>query len=131
MILPGNEINTLPVIQYDEVKGTIHIKGRSIGLQTQEYFEEFFTYFKDCVEKFPINLDITFELDYFNTVTSKMICHFLYMVKTYIIDKGFKANITWIYEEDDEDQKESGENFQILTGLKFNMMSKPSKFERF
>ena len=39
--------------------------------------------------------------------------------------KGIPALIHWIYEEDDEDMLEAGEDYQSMVGLKFIFEEKP------
>ena len=41
MILPGNLEHTLPKVVYDEIAGTIDIKGKCVSPDVETYFIEF------------------------------------------------------------------------------------------
>ena len=38
-----------------------------------------------------------------------------------ITEKGFKVNVDWFYEEDDEDMLEAGEDYQAIIRLPFKI----------
>jgi hypothetical protein len=121
MILSGNESRTLPIINYDEMKGTIHMQGRSISPEVEDYFEEFIPYFKDCLLKNPTNLDVKLELQYFNNKTAKILMDFFKVIKD-IVDKGYDANIEWLIEKGDEDLIEVIKDYIFLTDLKMKII---------
>jgi len=125
MILPGNETHTLPIIVYDEMKGKIKIKGRSISNEVEQYWGEFLPYLQDCAKKNPTNMDITIELEYFSTKTSKILMTFFGIIKDEIVECGFDATINWTVEEGDEDMLETAQDYESLTDLKFNIIEKP------
>jgi len=123
MILPGNQANTLPKIIYEEIEGTVSIKGRAISTEVEDYFSDFLPYFKDCLEKKPMNLRISIDLEYFNTTASKLLMEFLYIAKE-TEKRGFHVSVNWYYEEEDEDMLYTGEDYENLSKLKFNFISK-------
>jgi hypothetical protein len=123
--MPGNESHTLPIIVYDEMKGKIKIKGRSISNEAEQYWGEFLTYLKDCTSKRPTDMDITIELDYFGTKTAKILMTFFGIIKDEIVTHGFKANIDWVAEEGDDDNLDIANDYQSLTDLTFNIITKP------
>ena len=124
MILNGNIAQTLPVIVYDEIKGMIEIKGRSIAVDAHLYFQDFLDYLQKCIQKNPMHMNIILDLEYFNSKTSKIIINFLQIIKTHIVSKGFNANIEWHYDADDDDSKESGEDFKNITALNIILVKK-------
>lgn len=124
MILPGNESHTLPVIIYDEIKGSIEMTGRSISSEVEEYFNVFIPYLKDCLEKNPTDLKIKFELEYFNTKTAKILMEFFKIVNEKVIQKGFSTDIKWVIEVGDEDLIETVDDFECLTKLKMKIETK-------
>ena len=127
MILPGNEAKTLPSIAYEEMKGTIHIKGRSISPEVEAYYGDFLPYLEDNLKKNPMNLKIDIEFEYFNTKTAKLMMQFFGIVKKNVVEKDLDANITWIIEEGDDDLLEAAEDYEELTKLKFNYITKPEE----
>lgn len=127
MILPGNEAHTLPIINYDEIRGTVHIKGKSISPEVEEYYGEFLPYFKDCLSKAPQDLKVTMELEYFNTKSSRILMTFFGIIKDEVAERGFSPDITWILEEGDEDMREAVEDYEDLTKLKMKIEEVPEE----
>jgi len=127
MILSGNKAKTLPVIIYDEMKGTISITGRSISVAVEEYFSNFLPYLKDNLEKNPMDITVELDIEYFNTKTARLLLRFFYTIKEYVVDKNFKADITWIIEEWDDDIKEAAEDYAIMSKMEFKYIYKPEE----
>jgi len=125
MILPGNESHTLPIIVYEEMQGTIHLKGRSISSEVDQYFDDFLPYLQENLVKNPMPVAITMEIEYFNTKTAKIFIKFFDIIKKYVVDKGLGYSVTWIVEEGDEDMREAAEDYEQLTRLKFTYVEKP------
>lgn len=126
MILPGNEAKTLPVIIYEEMQGKIVIRGRSISAEVDNYFGDFLPYLDENITKNPIDLNVDIDLEYFNTKTAKLLMKMLNTFKK-VINNGNELTITWYYEEGDEDMKEAGQDYEQMTGVKFNFIEKPEK----
>jgi hypothetical protein len=124
MILPGNEINTLPKIIYDEMAGIVKIEGRSISSDAQIYFNDFLPYFEDCLKRKPMDLILNLDLEYFNTTTSKLLMDFFNIAKS-VEKEGFTVKVNWYFEEDDEDMEDAGGDYESLTKLDFNIIQKP------
>jgi len=124
MILPGNETNTLPKINYDEMAGTVKIEGRSISSDAEIYFNEFLPYFEDCIKRKPMDLILNLDLEYFNTKTSKILMSFFNIAKT-VENEGFTIKVNWYFEEGDEDMEDAGGDYESLTKLDFNIIQKP------
>ncbi len=109
-----------PSIKFDPKQGKLEIKGRSIPENSVEFYkpimESLESYMKTPVS--PTTVDI--QLEYFNTASSKCILDVLKKLES-IHSKGNQVNITWYYEEDDEDMKEAGEDYQAIINMTFNM----------
>ena len=125
MILPGNEAHTLPIINYDEMRGTIHMKGKSISPEVEEYYGEFLPYLDDCLKKDPRDIRVTMELEYFNAKTSKILMDFFGILKDQVVANGYGYDITWILEEGDEDMREVIQDYEDLTKLKMKIEEVP------
>jgi hypothetical protein len=109
-----------PSIKFDSKQGKLEIKGRSIPENSVEFY-------KPLVESLdqyatspnsPTQVDI--QLEYFNTASSKCILDVLKRLET-IHRQGNQVIINWYYEEDDEDMREAGEDYQAIVNLTFNM----------
>ena len=113
-----------PAITFDTVKCIMEIKGRS----TPENSTDFYMPIVDALKRFPEKkchkITANFQLEYFNTSSSKCI---LDILKTLGAMKkiGVEVVINWYYEDDDDDMFDSGENYQQILSLPFNMIPFP------
>jgi hypothetical protein len=109
-----------PAIKFDAKTGKLEIKGRSIPENSVEFYKPLV----ESLDKYatspnsPTQVDI--QLEYFNTASSKCILDVLKRLET-IHRQGSQVIINWYYEEDDEDMREAGEDYQAIVNLTFNM----------
>ena len=109
-----------PSIKFDSKQGKLEIKGRSIPENSVEFYKPLV----ESLERYastpttPTQVDI--QLEYFNTASSKCILDVLKRLET-IHRQGNQVIINWYYEEDDEDMREAGEDYQAIVNLTFNM----------
>lgn len=95
------------------------------GICTPENPPKFFDQFKEAFEHLVSgnqSSELVFHLDYFNTGSSKC----LYNLFKDVSQKAAagKVKITWIYEEGDDEMKESGELYSEISGIEFNYIEK-------
>jgi hypothetical protein len=64
-----------------------------------------------------------FELEYFNTSSSKNILEILKKLEK-IYQDGHDIQITWYYDEDDEDMEETGEDYKALLSVPVELVMK-------
>ena len=72
-----------------------------------------------------------FNLIYFNTASSKMILD-IFMAIEGMVEDGKNVSVEWIYDEDDEDMEEVGNEFKLLFDqIAFEMVTidRPRIFE--
>ena len=109
-----------PSIKFDAKQGKLEIKGRSIPENSVEFYkpllESLGRYASSPTDPTQVNI----QLEYFNTASSKCILDVLRTLET-IHSKGNKVIINWYYEEDDEDMREVGEDYQAIVNMTFNM----------
>ena len=109
-----------PSIKFDSKQGKLEIKGRSIPENSVEFYKPLV----ESLERYssspaaPTQVDI--QLEYFNTASSKCILDVLKRLEG-IHRNGNQVIINWFYEEDDEDMREAGEDYQAIVNLTFNM----------
>ena len=68
----------------------------------------------------PPRITIHFRLDFFNTISSKLVLEFLRRIEKKLTEKT-SAKVKWYYEEDDEDIMEAGENYAYIIKIPFEM----------
>lgn len=124
MILPGNINIGLPKIVYHEKKGHIIISGRSTSLEVEKYLKEFIEYFLITFHKFPCSITLEIDLDYINTQARVVIRQFLRNLKDIFSNSDHQLTVKWIYESDDEELREDGEEYSSSLGIPFIFISR-------
>lgn len=113
-----------PTVIFEPANGLLEIKGRSIPENSTEFFRPLV----DALKSFSTNsngvITVNFKLEYFNTSSSKCILDILKILES-IKKTGKTVSLNWYYEEDDEDMLESGENYQEIVNIPFNMLILP------
>jgi hypothetical protein len=113
-----------PTIIFDSQKGLLEIKGRSIPENSTEFYKPLFDTLKSNSGNLSTPITVNFQLEYFNTSSSKCILDILKTVAS-MKKAGGQVTINWYYDEDDEDMLESGENYQEIINIPFNMQVLP------
>ena len=106
-----------PKVDLNPENGTAHFSGRSIHSDAFIFYDDIIDWFKRNGDKFE-ELNVHFGFDHINTVTNKCLLQILLMIKKFS-DGGKKVNIVWAYDDEDDDMLETGEELEILSGVKF------------
>lgn len=110
-----------PNIHFDSTTGTLEITGRSIPENSVEFYRPVLEWLDEYNNSPAPNTEFVFKLEYFNTSSSKCILDIFRKLE--IVSKsGSEIKISWYYDEDDEDMQESGEDFQEIIKLPFEMI---------
>lgn len=110
-----------PEIFFDSDKGIFKIHGAIFPENSAKFFAPLFNYAKEYL-KSP-NPETTLELFiiYFNTSSSKQVYEFIKLFDS--AKELTKVNVNWLYDEDDEDIEETGEEYNnFFTDLPFNLI---------
>jgi hypothetical protein len=105
-----------PKISFDDGSGALEIEGRSIPENSTEFYKPVFEWLDAYIDAPSANTEFAFKLEYFNTSSSKCILDVLRKLEKLHIN-GNKVVVNWFYEEDDEDMKEAGENYQRIVSV--------------
>ncbi len=109
------ESSKTPYIFMDPESGLIEIKGRSIPENSIEFYKPLIEWLSEYSDQDAKNTQVKIQLEYFNTSSSKCILDIFKRLEI-MYRKGWAIEISWFYDEDDEDMYESGEDYQsILT----------------
>jgi hypothetical protein len=108
--------STTPKISFLPQEGYFEISGKSLPENSFEFYKPLLDYMEAYAETPVPNTSLVFKLQYFNTSSTS---HFLRMIKKFekIGADGKIAVVRWFYDEDDEDMKEAGEDFKVLSKL--------------
>jgi hypothetical protein len=109
-----------PFIKFNPKEGKLEIKGRSIPENTVGFYKPLM----DIIDQYASNptspTQVDFQMEYFNTASSKCIFDMLKRLETMNKQGGIPVNVNWYYEDGDDDMRESGEDFQAKISLPFN-----------
>ncbi|GAB5465113.1 MAG: biofilm formation regulator SiaD modulator protein SiaC [Candidatus Kapaibacteriales bacterium] len=120
--LEVDQKKTTPSVLFLPAEGKMSIKGDSYPENSVEFYRPLIDWLERYFDnKPPHNSDFVFELNYFNTSSSKAILDILDLLDEYY-KKGNVISITWRYESDDEDIKESGEEFAEGLEVPFQLL---------
>lgn len=110
-----------PQVQFNGDSGLIEIKGRSIPENSIEFYKPLVDWLETYVTKGNSPLKVNIQLEYFNTSSSKCILDVFKRLEA-IHKSGKEVNISWYYEEDDEDMLEAGEDYESIIRVPFKMI---------
>lgn len=104
-----------------ESDGNLIIKGISNINHCQKFYEPAFEWLQSFKDKRPNNINFILEIYYLNTSAALILVDMLKLVNSFK-ELGSSLNITWRYEEDDEDILDLGEDIQMTTKSEFEFM---------
>lgn len=114
-----------PEIHFDSTENFLLFKGESYPENTADFFGPVISWLSEYLQKVgtqEVRVDV--ELSYFNSSSSKVLLNIFDMFEE-AAHGGKKITINWIYDEEDEDNQEFGEEFQEdLQSLTFNLVPK-------
>lgn len=113
-----------PAINFDHQKGQLEIKGRCIPENSIEFYKPLVQSLEEYANSPKATTNANVHLEYFNTSSSKCILDIFKKLEA-IHKGGSQMVITWFYEQDDEDMREAGEDYQAIINVPFKMVEVP------
>jgi hypothetical protein len=128
--VPGKEYVELPptertpeiVLDRSGEEGRIKFTGRSLPDDARSFYQPIITWIDDYFHDPNESTIISFDLEYFNTSSSKMLLEIIRKLRE-LEKQNKKIRVEWYYLEDDEDILESGVTFQDLSNVEFDFIS--------
>lgn len=105
--------STTPQVNF-EGNGSLLIKGVSTPGDVHTFFQPVFAWLEDFKFTNPAEINLILEIDYLNTASSKVVVQLLVALNK-IKASGTKVNITWRYDEGDEDMFELGKDLEFTS----------------
>ena len=116
------ESKQTPKINFNASTGILEISGRSIPENTFEFFNPVLLWLDEYSQNAQDETTINVNLEYFNTSSSKYILEIFKRLKG-LINDGKEVLVKWYYEEDDEEMMETGEDYEDVSGLTFEIIA--------
>src|SRR3972149_75926 len=117
-----NSTEDTPRVILDTENEVFEISGMSLPEDVNLFFEPVLGWLEDYAKKPNPETIFSFKLTYFNTASSKLILDILFKLEE-MFEDGHTVKVHWYYPEDDEDMKESGEEYSELVDLPFEILS--------
>ena len=111
-----------PDIFFDADQGILEIKGRSIPENSVAFYAPVMQWLSDYDQTPKQETQLVVKLEYFNTSSSKCLIDIFRKLEK-IHQQESKVTVVWYYEAEDEDMKESGEDFRDLVSMPVVMTS--------
>lgn len=110
--------NNTPHIILDVDANILLIEGKSFPEDSKEFYRPVIEWMDEFKTTNPKQIKISFNLFYLSSSSIISIKQFLMKVVE-LNNAGTKTTILWSYDEDDDDIKKTGEDYQKLTKLDF------------
>ena len=104
--------DSTPEINFNYPENNFVIKGISMPEDAIGFYQSTRNWLSEYSKKSIPDATFHFQLDYFNSATSKMILEIMLQIKSI----GNSNRVLWYYEEDDEDLMEAGQEYQLILG---------------
>ena len=102
--------------------GSFRIKGISVSENTHSLFAAAFEWMEAYREKPAPNTTLEVFLTYFNTGTSKALLNLMHMLRELHQTKNVDIKVKWLYEHDDSDMSEAGEDYKEMVKIPFELV---------
>ena len=109
-----------PHIVLDQ-NGYIELKGKSIPENSVEFYKPVFAWLDEYAANPKSSTKVLVELEYFNTSSSKCILDVFRKLEILHSSGKSSVSIAWLYDEDDEDMMETGEDYQTIVKIPFTI----------
>ena len=110
-----------PEIQFDPDAGKFRIEGESYPENAMEFYRPVIESLNTFVANHDLELEVNFKMMYFNSSSSKCLLDIFDILEEFS-GRGNQVIVNWYFQEDDEDIRESGEDFAEDLDLEFNLI---------
>jgi len=111
-----------PEVLFDPTNQVFEIKGKSIPDDAEEFYSNILVWFDDYVANPCPNTILKIDLEYFNISSSKRLLFLLYKLNE-LKAKNKEVRVQWLYNEEDEDMFEVGQDYAFMVKVPFDFIS--------
>lgn len=105
--------------------GEFYIKGVSIPENTHAFYSPVLDWLKSLELNPPKEIKLDLDFEYLNTASNRSMVELIKHVSRFK-QKHINITVNWLYEAEDDDAKELGEDIEYCVDLKFNFIAKQS-----
>ena len=112
--------NKTPYINF-QPDGNLELSGKSIPENSAEFYHPVYEWLDKYASEPQSKTVIKIQLEYFNTSSSKCLLDIFRRLETLAKSGKSDVKVIWIYEEEDEDMAEAGDDYQTIVKLAFEI----------
>lgn len=121
ILIPEHPINRTPLVDF-KTTGEMQLIGKSFPENPAEFYEPLLEWVVNLKKESPPRINMTVRLDYFNTSSSKLVLLlFKHLEDMHLAGKS-TIKIVWLYNRSDEDQFDSGIDYQSIIDVPFELV---------
>lgn len=112
-----------PFIELNSQTGHFSMRGKSIPENTLQFYKPLFEWLTEYNQSPQKTTTVDIQMDYFNTSSAKIFADLFHQLEK--LQESGKSNviINWLYNEEDDDMLEAGEDYKSITKVTFNLTS--------
>jgi hypothetical protein len=110
-----------PEVCFDANSRKLLLKGRSISENPFEFYKPLYSWIETYCEGLIAELVIEVRLEYFNTSSAKCLLEIFKKFERFNMGNS-KVEIHWYFQNEDEEMKDSGEDFQAIIAIPFKLI---------
>ena len=103
------------------ISGKLEISGKSIPENSLEFYKPAFEWLDNYLQSPAPITELKISLEYFNTSSSKCLLDIFRRLETLNKSGKSEVKVIWLYEEEDEDMMEAGDDYQTIVKLPFEI----------
>ncbi|MCX6291690.1 MAG: DUF1987 domain-containing protein [Bacteroidetes bacterium] len=110
-----------PFVSFSADDGVLEMSGKSIPENSIEFYQPLYHWLDQYLQLPAKTTTVKIQLEYFNTSSSK--CLLDVFRKLEAVQKSGRSEVTvmWMYEEEDEDMMEAGDDYQSIVSIPFRL----------
>ena len=111
-----------PDVILDKSTNEFKFEGKSLPEDVREFYTPIHKWIDDYVLDPNDNTVVEFNLEYFNSASSKQLLDVLERFAV-LATNGKEISVKWYFSEDDEDMEDAGESYADIVEVPFEMIS--------
>ena len=112
-----------PEVIMDAGNGIYSIIGKSVISDVEEFYSPVLNWLEETGKGITSKMEFKFDLEYFNIASSKRLLFVLYKLGQ-LKEEGVDVSVVWMFNTEDDDMKEVGEDFACMVNIPFEFVSK-------
>lgn len=117
------ETSHSPMVNFDAVAGSLEIRGNSFLDNAHEFYMPLIKWIRDYANAPAAETKVLFDLNYINTSSQRMVFDMLKEIGN-IHSTGKTVHVDWLYDENDYDLKDVGEDLLSFMEYSYKVIEK-------